>query len=336
MTTYGDLHVALVGCGYWGKNHARVLDGLGPRLTYCDSDAALLGAVSAAYPGHETTAELGSVLADASVDAVVIATPAATHFDIALAAVESGKHVLVEKPMALSPSEGLRLVEVARAASRTLMVGHLLRYHPAVETLAQLVRSGELGQIRYIYSNRLNLGKVRREENALWSFAPHDVSVILHLVDEQPDAVSSTGGAYLQAEVADVSLSALAFPSGVRAHIFVSWLHPYKEQRLVVVGSSAMAVFDDMEADNKLTLHRDDVQLVDGQFVATRSSPRSVDVNSAEPLVEEDRHFLDCVVSGRRPCTDGREGLAVLKVLDACQRSLDSGGTPVAQVSSDV
>src|SRR5262249_23656185 len=264
------------------------------------------------------------VLADPSIEAVALATPAVTHFEMARAALEAGKDVLVEKPLAIDVSHGEQLVRLAEAGGRVLMVGHILRYHPAILKLQELIRSGDLGKITYVYSNRLNLGKIRTEENILWSFAPHDISVMLSLLDEMPSRVSCQGNAYLSRDVVDVTLSHFDFPSGVQAHIFVSWLHPVKEQRLVVVGSQKMAVLDD-PADHKLLLFPHRVEWKNRIPTAVKADAEVVTLDSQEPLSAECQHFLDCIVSRRAPVSDGTEGLRVLRVLDACQRALANG-----------
>jgi len=240
----------------------------------------------------------------------------------------AGKDVFVEKPLATDVEEGAELLRLADANKRILMVGHILRYHPGVLKLQELVAAGALGQIRYVYSNRLNIGKIRKEENILWSFAPHDISVILSLLNEFPSRVSSQGGAYLNRNVFDVTLSQFDFPSGVQAHIFVSWLHPFKEQRLVVIGSEKMAVFDDT-GDDKLVLYPHRVEWRNRIPTAVKALGEAVPCDQLEPLKEECRHFLDCITARRRPVTDGEEGLRVLRVLDACQRSLHEKGAVI-------
>jgi UDP-2-acetamido-3-amino-2,3-dideoxy-glucuronate N-acetyltransferase len=257
------------------------------------------------------------------VSAVVLATPAATHFDLARQAMEAGKDVYVEKPLALKVEEGAELAGMAERLGRILMVGHILQYHPAVLKLKELIAGGELGRIDYIYSNRLNMGKIRTEENILWSFAPHDISVVLSLLDEDPVSVNCGGGEYLNRGVADVTLSQLTFASGVRAHIFVSWLHPFKEQRLVVVGSEKMAVFDDT-AEDKLVLYSHRVEWKDRVPNAVKAMGEKVALENVEPLNSECRHFLQCVEKRTAPKTDAREGLRVLKVLAACEEALQT------------
>jgi UDP-2-acetamido-3-amino-2,3-dideoxy-glucuronate N-acetyltransferase len=270
------------------------------------------------------------VLADEEVRGVIIATPAETHFRLAAAAIEAGKHVLVEKPLTLDVAEGERLVKLAHEQKAILMVGHLLEYHPAVLRLRELIAAGELGELRYVYSNRLNLGKVRREENILWSFAPHDIAIILRLVGELPVQITATGGAYLQSQIADVTVTNIEFPTGIRAHIFVSWLHPYKEQRLVVVGSKKMAVFDDVRQDGKLMIYDQGVEFVNGEPVMRKNEGIAETLERAEPLRRECLHFLECMGTGKQPLTDGESGLQVLRVLEAAGHSLAQSGLPVA------
>src|SRR5579863_1782102 len=244
------MKLAVVGAGYWGINLVRVFHRLGVLGQICDFSSRL-EQLAVDYPDVRADASYQAVLDDPSLDAVVIATPAETHYELAKQALLAGKDVMVEKPMTLRCEETEDLIEMAESRRRILMVGHLLEYHPAVTRLQSLVEQGELGRIEYIYSNRLNLGKVRREENAFWSFAPHDISVILLLLKRLPIQVTATGGTYLQPNIADVTVSTMLFDRGVRAHVFVSWLHPYKEQRLVVVGERGMAVFDDVCKTNK-------------------------------------------------------------------------------------
>ena len=323
-------NVAVIGAGYWGINHVRNFHELGALSLVCDASEAMLENVRGSYPGVRTLTDVDAVLEDRSIKAVVIATPAETHCDLATRAIEAGKDVLVEKPLTLDLEEGERLVKLADGRSAILMVGHLLEYHPAVLRLRELIDSGELGELRYIYSNRLNLGKVRREENILWSFAPHDIAIILRLVGAWPIRVTATGGAYLRPLIADVTVTNIEFPTGVRAHIFVSWLHPYKEQRLIVVGSKQMAVFDDVRKDAKLMIYDQGVEIVNGEPVTRKNEGIAEDLESEEPLRRQCLQFLECIRTRRRPLTDGESGLRVLRVLDAAERSLAEGGKPVS------
>jgi UDP-2-acetamido-3-amino-2,3-dideoxy-glucuronate N-acetyltransferase len=320
-----DAHVAVVGCGYWGKNLVRNFAALGALRTVCDADAARLAALKEQYPGVATCQAYGEVLADAGVRAVVLATPPVTHAALAREAIEAGKDVYVEKPLALTAADGRGLIALAQERKRILMVGHLLRYHPGVIRLKALVDAGELGKIQYVYSNRLNLGMFRTEENILWSFAPHDISAILYLLGERPTEIQAQGGNYLHPDRADVTMT-MRFPSGVTGHIFVSWLHPFKEQKLVVVGDRGMAVFDDVAKERKLTLYRHGVEWKGRVPVPNRQEAEDVPFDAGEPLRAECEHFLECVRTRQRPRTDGEEGLAVLEVLEACQRSLDGHG----------
>jgi predicted dehydrogenase len=270
------------------------------------------------------------------VDAVVIATPAAQHFGHAREAIRAGKDVFVEKPLALRLDEGRELLRLAESRGVILMVGHVLEYHPAVVLLKSLTHSGELGEIRYIYSNRLNLGKVRQEENILWSFAPHDIAVISSLVGSEPVSVAASGGSYLQPGIVDVTVTDLLFPGGVRAHIFVSWLHPYKEQKLVVVGDRKMAVFDDTVREGKLKVYDKGIEWRGGQPVPRQTSETTLFFDESEPLRLECEHFLAAIRERRQPLTDGQSALKVLKVLDASQRSLELGGVPIPLVPEPV
>jgi len=317
-----SLNVAVVGCGYWGKNLVRVFSELGALNCVCDTDTSRHNAIAFQGDPPAFTDKLEDVLANPDVRAVAVATPAATHFEVVTKCLQAGKDVLVEKPLAMTAQEGQQLVEMAEQRSLILMVGHILLYHPAISKLRQLVDEGALGRILYCYSNRLNMGLIRTEENILWSFAPHDISVMLHLLGEEPVAVEADGQSYLTPGVVDVTLSRLTFKSGVTGHIFVSWLHPSKEQRLVVVGSEKMAVFDDT-AEKKLQLYPHRVDWTGRAPRAVKAEAVHVELEQAEPLKQECRHFLECVKDRKTPLSDGQEGLRVLRVLDACQQSLE-------------
>jgi UDP-2-acetamido-3-amino-2,3-dideoxy-glucuronate N-acetyltransferase len=318
--------VACIGAGYWGKNLVRNFAELGALAAVCDANEEVARRLSSDNRVRCATAA-DDVLEASDVTGVAIATPAETHADLVRRALLAGKDVLVEKPLALSPQEGAELVALADRRRRILMVGHLLWYHPAILKLRELVRGGELGRIQYIYSNRLNLGRIRREENILWSFAPHDISIILGLLGEYPDTVQAQGGNYLHERIADVTVTLLGFPSGVRAHIFVSWLHPFKEQKLVIVGDRKMAVFDDTEPKDKLRLYPHTIAWLDNVPVPKAAAAEVVDVEAIEPLRAECEHFLDCIRTRTRPRTDGEEGLRVLRVLQQCQAALGARPT---------
>ena len=316
--------VAVVGVGYWGKNLVRNFHDLGVLAALCDTEESVEARYVRKYAAAAFYRDLGTLLSDRSITAIALATPAVTHYGMAKAALEAGKDVLVEKPLAIDVKHGEELVRLADASRRILMVGHILRYHPAIRKLGELIQKGTLGKINYLYSNRLNIGKIRTEENILWSFAPHDISVMLSLLNEMPTSVSCQGGAWLTHNVADVTLSHFSFPSGVQAHIFVSWLHPVKEQRLVVVGSEKMAVFDDT-IEQKLVLYPHRVEWRNRTPTAVIAEGEIVALDDREPLRAECEHFLECVSSRRSPISDGAEGLRVLRVLDACQRALANG-----------
>jgi UDP-2-acetamido-3-amino-2,3-dideoxy-glucuronate N-acetyltransferase len=323
-----SVRIAVIGAGYWGRNLVRNFHEIGALSAICESDAARGEELREKYPDLRVTESLEAVLDDPELQAVAVATPAETHAAVVRRALLADKDVFVEKPLCLSTADGKALVALAKERCRVLMVGHLLWYHPAILKLKQLIDDGELGRIEYIYSNRLNLGKIRREENILWSFAPHDISVILGLLNEAPERVVAQGGNYLHNDIADVTVSLLSFASGVKAHIFVSWLHPFKEQKLVVVGDRKMAVFDDVEENYKLVLYPHSVVWKNQIPVANKAAGVPVDFASVEPLRAECEHFLDCVRTRRRPRTDGDEGLRVLGVLERCQAALESGPEP--------
>lgn len=320
-------HVAVIGCGGWGKNIARTLHGLGALRAIVEPSEAGRAKAAEVAPGVPVHADAGAVLSDPEVTGVMIATPAETHYDQAVRALEAGKDVFVEKPLTINLDEAHRLVARAEELGRILMVGHLLEYHPAILKLHELIREGALGKIRYLISNRLNLGKIRTEENALWSFAPHDIAVILRLVGDMPFEVVATGGSYVTPNIADVTVTQMLFNNGVRSHIFVSWLHPFKEQMLVVVGSKKMASFNDVSKE--LVLHDQRVDWQEGQPVPVRGEGEKVEFDLEQPLAEECRHFIDCMRTRETPRTDGMNGLRVLQLLHAAQRSLVTNGHPV-------
>ncbi len=318
----GLVRVAAIGCGYWGKNLVRNFAELGALAAICDPDRE--AARQLAERHHTRVADFDSVLRDDEIAGVAIAAPAALHAELASRAIEAGKHVFVEKPLALTVIEAEQLCALAERRNRRLMVGHLLQYHPAFIKLRELVREGALGRLEYISSTRLNLGKVRREEDILWSFAPHDLSMILSLVGQEPSEVTAQGGYYLHKTIADVTTTLLAFPGGEQAHVFVSWLHPFKEQKLVVIGDRAMAVFDDGQPwSRKLLLYPHRIEWRETLPVPHKAEADPVPLEEGEPLHLECRHFLDCIAVGSKPRTDGREGLRVLRVLARASGALE-------------
>jgi UDP-2-acetamido-3-amino-2,3-dideoxy-glucuronate N-acetyltransferase len=320
--------VAVVGCGYWGKNLVRNFHNLGSLRCVCDVREERLREMQLEF-GIPTSLDLNAVLHDEGIDSVAIAAPAKDHFKLVKSSLLAGKDVFVEKPLSLRSSEGLELIELARRNKRILMVGHILEYHPVVQELKRMIQHGDLGKILYVYSSRLNLGKLRTEENILWSFAPHDISVILSLLGEAPIRASAQGGSYLNAPIVDTTLSTLEFASGVKAHIFVSWLHPFKEQKLAIIGSEKMAVFDDVQPHDKLVLYSHRINWFDRMPVVEKDSGHVVSVANDEPLRSECEHFLDCVRTRKQPRTDGESALRVLEILEACEQSLVEKGAPV-------
>ena len=326
--------LALIGAGYWGKNLARNFNELGVLHTICDRSEELLNNFKTeAYSETNLTSSIETVLQDPSITKVAIAVPAAYHYEVALAVLNAGKDVFVEKPLCLDVAHGEELLKKAKELKRILMVGHLLQYHPCIRKLQEMVKIGELGKLLYLTSNRLNLGKIRREENALWSFAPHDISVILSLVGyKAPKEVRCIGAAYLSEQVADTTLTTLKFKNGTRAHIHVSWLNPFKEQKLIVVGSNGMVVFDDTKQwSEKLTWFKNYLTWEEGLTPVTTKQPGIlVKVKEEEPLRSECQHFLECCEKRSSPKTDGEEGLLSLRVLTAAQRSLEKGGEKTA------
>jgi len=332
------IRVAVVGAGEWGRNHVRTFAHLrGAQLAMvCDLDQSRLALVRSQYPGVGTTTRYADVVQEPTVDAVVIASFATEHFEQARQALDAGKHVLVEKPMTLHGADAEALVQLAARVNRRLMVGHLLLYHPAVVTMKQLVASKEIGELYYLYSQRLNLGRVRRDENALWSFGPHDVAVALHLFGAEPDVVTATGEAYLQDGIADVVFVTLHFPGKRMAHIHLSWLDPHKTRRTTMVGSRKMVVFDDMEPTEKIRIYDKGVdvqpQPVPSQdYLHVRFGDVLIPhIGTGEPLRLECRHFLDCIRIGTAPLSDGAHGWQVIRVLVAAQKSLDLDGAPVS------
>ncbi len=321
--------VAVVGAGRWGSNLVRNFAELGILRTICDLDRELLSGFLSKYPKVALTDSYTNVLQDRSIAGVVIATPSVKHYEMALSALIAGKHVFVEKPMSLDVLQAKELILLAEKKKLVLMVGHLLEYHPAVIKLKKIIDSGGLGKINYIYSNRLNLGKVRKEENILWSFAPHDISVVRMLLEEDPVEVTAVGANYLSPQLSDITISTLSFKNGVKAHIFVSWLHPFKEQRLVVVGDKKMAVFED-SAKDKLKIYDQRFVWKNRVPVAHTKGQKVIRFDSREPLRLECLHFIKCIRQEITPKTDGKSGLKVLEVLKACQKSLENRGTPVS------
>jgi UDP-2-acetamido-3-amino-2,3-dideoxy-glucuronate N-acetyltransferase len=327
-------NIAVIGAGYWGKNLVRNFHELGVLKTVCDGAQTVRKQISEGYPGVSVIDDMDSVIKDGDIQGVVIAAPAALHYQLAEKALRADKHVFVEKPLSLTYEDGKKLVALAHEKGKILFVGHILHYHAAVIKLKEMVRAGRVGRLQYIYSRRLSLGKIRREENILWSFAPHDISLILCVVGEDPHYIDAVGNNFLHAQIPDVTMTNIKFPSGIGAHIFVSWLNPFKEQRLVIVGSQGMLVFDDTQAiDQKLVLYPHTINWKNGIPTPEKAEAEAIRLSEQweEPLKAECRAFLDAITTGQHPLTNGEEGLRVLRILEACQDSIEEkekGGRP--------
>ncbi len=307
--------ICVIGAGRWGKNHINTLSELGYLGGVVDLDKEELKTILSRHEDLIIHESLDDAL-NQDYDGFTVATPSETHYEIAKKIIKKGKHLLVEKPLSLKLSEAKELVRLAKDAKVNLMVGHLLLFHPAIRKIKEVLDSGKIGKLQYIYSNRLNLGTVRTEENILWSFAPHDISIFGYLTNSQPDEVISRGGAYTQSHLHDTTMTILKYPENVVGHIFVSWLHPYKEQKLIVVGSKAMAVFDDV-SDEKLVVYPHQIQWKNGSIpIAQKSDCQVIPFEKGEPLKLELAHFIECVNKRKTPKTDGQEGLRVLRVLE--------------------
>lgn len=332
------LNIALIGYGYWGPNLARNLHGLtdGKLAACCDLDQARLNTVQRLYPTVRVTTHLSDIWHDPQLEAVVIATPAATHFELARQALLAGKHVLVEKPLAMSSQEVEELILLADKQQRVLMVGHTFEYNPAVLKIKELLDQGQIGDVYYAYSVRVNLGRVQRDLNALWSIAPHDISILIFLLSCLPVEVSARGVSHLHDGIEDVVFATLLFPNNILAHIHASWLDPGKLRQMTLVGSQKMIVYDDVASEGKVRVYDKGVLRIEdsriyGEFQYKLHSgdiyiPK---IDLSEPLSNECAHFIECIQHNKRPRSDGLDGLRVVKVLEAAQRSLQQRGAAV-------
>ena len=331
------IKIGLIGCGAWGKNLLRNFSNLPGcvLLSCCDEDPKQIEKLRPNYPKVEFTQDDKEIIENPNLDAVVISTPPASHFKLCKAAILADKDVFVEKPLVLDVKEGEELAALAEEKKRILMVGHIMEYHAATMKLKEYIDKGELGKVYYLYSTRVNLGKVRDIENALWSFAPHDISMILFLLEKDPTSVTATGECYLQKGIEDVAFMTMHFPDGVMAHIHVSWLDPHKDRKLTVVGNKKMAVFDDTRSAEKIWIYDKGVETKQdystyGEYLSLRFGDILIPkIKSTEPLKVECQQFIESIQNRKPPRSDGRDGLRVLKVLDAAQRSLKMGGSPV-------
>ena len=332
------INIGQVGIGAWGQNLLRNFTLIEEcRLKICcDKDIKVLENIKKYYKGEvATTQNYNDLLKDPQLDAIVVSAPAVMHFELALKAVDAGKHVFVEKPLCLSTQDAEKLVQTAWNNKKVLMVGHLLLYHPAVKKLKEIINSGELGNVYYIYSTRVNLGKVRKEESALWSLTAHDISVALFLLEKEPIEVTAKGAFYLRDKVEDIVFVTITFQNKTIAHIHASWLDPHKIRKFTVVGDKKMAIFDDMEPISKIKIcdkgidRKQDFKTYE-EFLTLRDGDISdIKIDMKEPLELECQYFIDCIKENRRPLTDGRNGLKVLKILTAAQKSLEANGMPI-------
>jgi len=318
-----EKNIGLIGAGAWGKNHLRNLYNLGVLNCVLETSDSIIEQRTKDFPDVKFVNDLDSFLKKGDIKGVVIAAPAELHYKLTKVCLMAGKDVLVEKPLALNVKEGEELVKIAGENKKILMVGHILQYHSAVIRLKEMIDNGELGKIRYIYSNRLNIGKLRTEENVLWSFAPHDISLIIMFMNgEEPLRVQAHGGSYINKDIFDTTMTTMEFKNGVKTHVFVSWLHPFKEQKLVVVGSEKMVVFDDVSKE-KLFIYPHRIKWQKGKIpVAEKADFETIDLELKQPLEEELKHFTQCIKSRKAPRTDGQEGLIVLRVLEQAQSKL--------------
>jgi len=329
--------MAVVGAGAWGKNHIRVFSEIPDvHLKYvCDSDPSRLTRLQKSYPQSKMVENINPILQDPEIKGIVIASSAISHFPLTKEALLGGKDVLVEKPMALNVKDAEEMAKIAEGENRILMVGHLLIYHPVFDRLKEMIDSGELGKVHYIYTQRVNLGIIRQDENALWSFAPHDLSVVLKLFGEAPVVVSANGESYIQKDIEDVVFLSLHFADGKMANVHLSWLDPHKVRKITIVGSKKMVVFDDMEASEKLKIYDKGVGNLSydsyGEYLSLRFGDITIpNIKMAEPLRAEAEHFIQCIQSRKQPKTGGQDGLEVVKALVAAQQSLKQKGFPIS------
>ncbi len=319
-----EINIAIIGAGRWGKNHVKTANGLlsPDQITVCDFSESAREVVAIINPEINFTTDFDSLMSNKEINAVIIATPAETHFEIAKKAMKAGKNVLVEKPITLVPSEAEELLNLSLSLGLKLMVGHVLLFHPAVLRVKDGIENGDIGKLQYIYSNRLNLGAIRSEENALWSFAPHDISVIQYLVGDNPTDIQANGGAFVQQGIEDTTMTFLTYPNNVKAHIFVSWLHPFKEQRMVIIGDKGMYVFEDSLKTEKLKFFPKGFKEVDGVIEKFDADYEVIEFESVMPLAEEQKHFYESIKNNTTPRTDGKHALEVLEILDVATKRI--------------
>ena len=321
---YSKLKLAIIGCGKWGKNHVKTsykLLGDNLKIIY-DIDKNNFENAKVISDKFNFTSDFNDILTSKEINSVIIATPANTHFEIAKKCLLHNKHVLVEKPITLISNEAKELVKIANDNTLILMVGHVLLYHPAILEMKKNIDNGKIGKLQYIYSNRLNLGTIRSEENILWSFAPHDISLMQFFTNSQPIEVSARGAAYVQPHIEDTTLTYLVYPNNVRAHIYVSWLHPFKEHRLVVIGDKGMLVFDDVVKTEKLKFYKKGFSRINGAIEKFDSDYIALKYEEKQPLEEEQLHFFECITNNKTPRTDGVHATSVLEILESAQEKI--------------
>ncbi len=321
---YNKIKAAVIGCGKWGFNHVKTAYSLLNEnlLLVNDLNSAASEKVKQVSEKIQFTTDINEIVKSDEINAVIIATSAETHYKVSLACLESGKNVLVEKPITLISSEAKHLLDVAEKNNLKLMVGHVLLYHPAIIRMKEEIEKGKIGKLQYIYSNRLNLGTVRSEENILWSFAPHDISIIQYLTGSYPQSIEAKGARFLQNHIEDTTITHLTYPDNVHAHIYVSWLHPFKEQRLVVIGDKGMLVFDDVIKEGKLKFYPKGFSVKDGGLEKFESEEEILEIETVQPLAEEQKHFYKSIMENTKPLTDGLHALQVLQILEEAQRKL--------------
>ena len=319
-----EIKLAIMGAGRWGINHVKTAHELlkGNLKIVCDIDKKKEREVKLISQSIKFDTDLNLVFDDKEINTVIVATPAETHFELAKKSLIKNKNVLVEKPITLLTAEAEELIELSHQQQKKLMVGHVLLYHPAINKLKNMITDGTIGKVQYIYSNRLNLGSVRSEENILWSFAPHDISIIQYLLESNPININANGASFLQSKIEDTTLTYLRYPGNIHAHIFVSWLHPFKEHRLVVIGNKGMIVFEDSLSQNKLKYYPKGFTKINHELTKFEGDFETIDFDNLSPLEEEQKHFFNSIINNQEPLTNGDHALDVLKILEEAQKKL--------------
>lgn len=321
---YSNINLAIIGAGKWGFNHVKTACSLlnENQIFVCDKDETSLKKVKEFNKKINIISDFETIINDNRINCVIIATPAEMHYEMTKKNLKAGKNVLTEKPITLLSLETKELMDIALGNNLILMVGHVLLYHPAIIKIKELITNGKVGKLQYIYSNRLNLGKVRSEENILWSFAPHDVSLIQYFTESYPQYIYAHGAKFIQAEIEDTTITYLKYPQNIEAHIFVSWLHPFKEHRLVIIGGKGMLVFEDNVKNDKLKFYKKGFKRVNGKLEKFESEPETISFPDKQPLAEEQKHFFNSVLNNSTPLTDGKHAYEVLKILEEAHKKI--------------